>query len=267
MKKTTLITILFAALAVYGCSDDEEGGAAGSGGTAGSGGSAGSGGTAGSGGSAGSGGLAGDVVYEQDFNLLDINGTTVGDGWLFFVNVFDDGGVQKFGYNNPPQAAPNGTGFISGLVDDQGGLEQEPQQLNVFSDYNCCQPDEGHFGTDLVETNVFQEPFDFNNRIPASEVGKTYTFSFQAKAGNIGGGSTANAFIKTLDPDMGFAVSASDTEDMTNIPDTWGGFEVFLEITAELEGHLLQFGFQNNASGFEDSAVYYDNVRLVASAP
>ena len=224
----------------------------------------------GSAGEGGMGGSAGDVVYEQNFNLLDINGATVGDGWLFFVNVFDDGGVFKFGYNNPPQAAPNGTGFISGLVDDQGGAEQEPQQLSVFSDYNCCQPGEGHFGTDLVETNVFQEPFDFNNRIPASEVGKTYTFSFQAKSGNINdpaGSSTANAFIKTLDPDAGFDVSASDTEAMTNLPDTWGGFTLSLEITAELEGHLLQFGFQNNASDFEPSGVYYDNVRLVAAAP
>jgi hypothetical protein len=211
------------------------------------------------------------VVYEQNFNLLDIDGATIGDGWIFFVNVFAAGSTTpKFGYNNPPQAAPNGTGFISGLVDDQGGPEQEPQQLNVFSDYNCCQPDEGHFGTDLVETNVFQEPFDFNNRIPASEVGKTYTFSFQAKSGNINdpaGSSTANAFIKTLNPDDGFSVSASDTEDMTNLPDTWGGFTVSLEITAELEGHLLQFGFQNNASNFEPSGVYYDNVRLVATAP
>ena len=112
--------------------------------------------------------------------------------------------------------------------------------------------------------------FDFNNRIPASEVGKTYTFSFQAKSGNINdpaGSSTANAFIKTLNPDDGFSVSASDTEDMTNLPDTWGGFTVSLEITAELEGHLLQFGFQNNASNFEPSGVYYDNVRLVTTAP
>ncbi|MDH3622472.1 MAG: hypothetical protein OES69_07370 [Myxococcales bacterium] len=123
------------------------------------------------------------VLYTQDFNGLDITASTVGDGWAFFVNVFDSAGTRKFGYGG---AAPNGTGFISGIVSGQGGLEQEPQQLSVFSDYNCCglggTNEEGHGnGTDLVETNVFQE-----RTIAAEDVGKTFEFIFQAKAGNIG---------------------------------------------------------------------------------
>jgi hypothetical protein len=74
--------------------------------------------------------------------------------------------------------------------------------------------------------------------------------------------STANAFIKTLDPDAGFAVSGEDTEDTTDLPTTWSTYSVSLEITAAQVGHILQFGFQNNSSDFDSSGVFYDNVVL-----
>ncbi|MDH3843871.1 MAG: hypothetical protein OES69_08020, partial [Myxococcales bacterium] len=120
------------------------------------------------------------VVYTQNFNNLDIGGTVIGDDWLYFVNVFDSVGTRKFGYNEG-LFAPNGP-QISALVTGEGGPTQEPQQLSVFSDYNCCQTtNEGHFnGTDLVETNVFQE-----RTIVAGDVGTTFVFSVDAKRGNI----------------------------------------------------------------------------------
>jgi hypothetical protein len=212
--------------------------------------------------------MAGDVVYEQDFESLDITGTTIGDDWLFFVNVFAGDGAYKFGYNNPPQAAPNGPQIVA-IAAGQGGPEQGAQQLNMYSDYNCCglgmPGEEGHGnGTDLVETNVFQE-----GTIEAGDVGTTLEFSFDAKRGNINdpsGDSEANGFIKTLNPDAGFSVSASDTEDTTNLPTTWGSFTASINVTAELEGHILQFGFQTNASDFEGSGNFYDNVVVTQSA-
>jgi len=197
------------------------------------------------------------VVYEQDFNQLDINGQFIGDGWKYFINV---SATPPYGYNDGI-FAPNGP-QISALVDDQGGPDQEPQQLSVYSDYENQDQ-----ATSLIETNVFQEPFDFDNRIPASEVGNTYTLSFQAKGGNIAGSSTANAFIKTLDPDADFSESALDTVDTTNLPATWGDFTPSIEITSDLEGHLLQFGFQTNATNFEPSGNFYDNVLVTKSAP
>jgi hypothetical protein len=121
------------------------------------------------------------VLYTQDFNGLDITGALIGDGWTFFNNVFDSAGTRKFGYGG---AAPNGP-QICALVAGQGGAGQEPQQLSVYSDYECCGPgttNEGHFsGTDLVETNVFQE-----RTIGADDLGKTFEFIFEAKGGNIG---------------------------------------------------------------------------------
>jgi len=118
--------------------------------------------------------------YTQDFELLDISATTIGDDWLYFVNVFDGDGTFKFGFNTG-LLAPNGP-QISALVTGQGGVPQGDQQLSVYSDYECCQgTNEGHFnGTDLVETNVFRE-----RTIDAADVGTTIVVSFDAKRGNI----------------------------------------------------------------------------------
>ncbi len=199
--------------------------------------------------------------YEQNFNELPIDGEFIGDGWLFFVNVFNSGGGYKFGYGDP---APNGP-QISALVAGEGGPEQEPQQLSVYSDYNCCGADEGHKGTDLVETNVFRE-----RAITSDDVGKTLTFTFDAKATpppfGVGGATTANGFIKTLVPGP-FNESAADRADTTNLPDAWGTFAVSLVVdgTTVAVGHVLQYGFQTNASDEEPSGNFYDNAKLTSS--
>ena len=199
-----------------------------------------------------------EVVYAQDFNLLDINASTIGDGWVFFANIFDSEGVFKFPYSG---AAPNGTGNISAIVDDQGGPSQAPQQLSVSSDYSCCGTSEGHFGTDLVEINVFQE-----RTIAAADVGSTLVFTFDAKPGNIEAPTTALAFLQTLNPNAGFAPSAQDTADMTSLPADWSGFTLSINIPdASFVGHILQFGFRNTASGFAGSGVFYDNTVLTKS--
>jgi len=220
-----------------------------------------------------------EVVFSDDFEPPETGLTDAaalsGKGWVFFVNVFDDQGTRKFGYNNPPQGAPNATAdtdmmppetFISAVVSGEGGAEQGDQQLSVFSDYNCCQgTNEGHFnGTDLVELNVFQERV-----IGAGDIGKTLTFSFDAK-GDVdagpAGNTTANAFIKTLDPGTGFLESDADRVDTTSLAATWNSFTLSLDIdgTTIAVGHILQFGYQNNASNFESSNVFYDNSTLTS---
>ena len=76
--------------------------------------------------------------------------------------------------------------------------------------------------------------------------------------------ATANAFIKTLDPNNGFQTSLIDTVDTTNLPDTWGGYTASITIPDDdaFINQVLQFGFQNNASNFQSSGVFYDNVVL-----
>ncbi|MGD8394679.1 MAG: FlgD immunoglobulin-like domain containing protein, partial [Candidatus Eiseniibacteriota bacterium] len=80
------------------------------------------------------------------------------------------------------------------------------------------------------------------------------------KMGNLEGASTAQAFIKTLDPGAGFQLTNLITAEMTSIPETWGGYSVAIDIDASLEGQILQFGFLCVATNYEGSGIFYDNV-------
>ncbi len=288
MKKKALFTILFATLALYGCGDGDDGtgGTGGSAGTGGSGGTAGTGGTGGGtggsgGGAGGSGGTGGTIAgteYTQDFESLVMDSPTAlsdepnslwGAGWLVFKNVFTSGGMFKFGDGStaPNSTAPTTPDGFSGIVSNEGGPDEGVQQLSIFSDYTCCPPGEGHFGTDLVVSDVFRE-----RTITADDVGKTITFSFSAKRGNINdpaGTSTALAFIKTLDltllpndPTTNFVPF-----DTTAISQEWMRYEISLMITADLVDQVLQFGFSSTASSFEPSGMVYDNILVVVAAP
>ena len=127
--------------------------------------------------------------YIQDFNGLDPTDPNAlsGDGWLYFANVYDGDGNFKFNFGQT-FPAPTTSGQISAIAVGEGGPDQNPNQLVVFSNYDCCQSTgEGHFnGTDLVETIVFQEPLsDAEGGIPQSWIGQTFEFTFDAKRGNI----------------------------------------------------------------------------------
>ncbi|MGB5695677.1 MAG: hypothetical protein WBM46_08505, partial [Polyangiales bacterium] len=207
------------------------------------------------------GGSQANVVYEQDFESLDPAGATAleDDGWLYFGNVYQGDGTFKFGFG--PFAAPTTSGQISGIPTGEGGPDQGANQLVVFSNYECCgNPDQGHRnGTDLVETIVFQQL-----TIPADFIGQTFTFTFDAKRGNIGGSTTAQAFIKTI---AGSDTTNNEVLDTTSLPVSWASYTVTLDLTdPALEGQFLQFGFQTLAKDFEDSGNFYDNV-VGATAP
>jgi len=203
--------------------------------------------------------------YAQDFEGLDqASPTALGDdGWIVVGNVFDGTtGDLLFGYGAFP--APNNTGGFSGIALGQGGPEQGEQQLVIISDYNAT--DEQEAG-DRVQANTYQE-----RTIVADDVGRTLTFSFDAKRGNINEGcnpnlpcdSTALAFIRTVDPGAGFAVTNDITLDTTNLPVEWMRDSIEIEIDAGLVGQLLQFGFSATASNFEPSGNFYDNISFCA---
>ncbi|HPF70646.1 MAG TPA: FlgD immunoglobulin-like domain containing protein, partial [Candidatus Krumholzibacteria bacterium] len=173
------------------------------------------------------------------------------DGWLVYGNVFDSGGTYLYGYG--PFTAPN-DGFAFCQIDlNQGGTEQGVQQLVVFSDYNNA----GHAAGNLIESNVYRE-----YTITADDAGKTFRFAFQAKKGNLAGASTAAAFIKTLDPNNGWAMTNFLTADMTNAPDTWTGAFLTLAVDAGMVGQIFQIGFMNTATNYEGSGIFYDNIQL-----
>ena len=180
------------------------------------------------------------------------------DGWLGFVNVFSaDGQTYVTGYEKDPGTEEGG---LAAIQEGEGGAEQGLKQLAIISDYNndVAQP-----AGQRVEANTFQE-----RTIVADDVGKTLTFSFDAKRGNINDpadpkcpcDSTANAFIKTF---FNPAVPPLDFEqvDTTAIVVTWNRYSVTLgPIAADRVGATLQFGFSATASNYEPSQVFYDNV-------
>ncbi len=198
--------------------------------------------------------------YSQNFEGLNLADPDAlgGDGWLVFASVFD-GFSGGFLYSYGPFAAPNNPSApaFSLLVAGQGGAEQGAQQLSVFSDYENAS---AHTAGDLIEASVFQEQL-----IGASDVGKTWVFEFQAKmpaAGGVTPPTTAVAFIKTIDPGAGFAMTNFVTVDMTDIPGVWNGYAVSLTIDAGLVGQIFQFGFSSTATDYNPSSIIYDNVVL-----
>jgi len=193
--------------------------------------------------------------YSQDFEGLtpapqELPATSLGDdGWLVFGNVFDASWNYLYGYGT--FAAPNHGGAFSAVVTGEGGAEQGDQQLSVFSDYNNT----GHGFGQFIESNVFQERV-----IGAADVGTTWRFEFDAKRGNIGGGTTARAFFKTLNPATGYSLTNFIWVDMTNIPDSWESYKLSIFIDPSLAGQILQFGFLSTATNYEGSGIFYDNV-------
>ena len=196
--------------------------------------------------------------FVQDFEGLDQadpNALT-NDGWLVFANVFNADWSYAYGYG--PFPAPNGGQGFSAIIPgpgdpNVGGPAQGAQQLSVYSDYNNSDHGIGRF----IEANTFQEQI-----VGAADVGTTWKFSYDATRGNIGGGTTALAFFKTLDPNAGFALTNFITVDMTNVTTDWTSHQLSINIDQSLVGQILQFGFLNTATNYDGSAVYYDNVEF-----
>lgn len=212
------------------------------------------------------------LLYAQDFEGLDpaAPGALSGDGYLVFANVFDPSGGYLYGYG--PFAAPNGGAGFAGVDQNKGGFDQGTKHVVIYSDYNNA--DHGNGNT--IEANVFQE----FGAIPAGYVGKTLQWFGQYNRTNINDPASpqcadpndpgypsdvkAQAFIKTLDPNAGFAQSSfltfNTTFNCNDVGAPWRDFLLELDIDVSLEGHILQVGFMNTATQYQSSGVVYDNL-------
>ncbi len=213
------------------------------------------------------------TTYSQNFNALGIGdgGALSGNGWqiagLDFANPPE---AFKFFYGNFP--APNGGAGFSAIAVGEGQGGPTDQYLNIYSDYNCCGPVDGHAtGTDIVESRVFQEQV-----IGAGDVGSTWAFQFDVKApssnwcgtspaASTGFLASCQAFIRTLDPNQGFATTNLITFNSTNAnPSAWSTQVLSLSIDPSLAGQILQFGFDSRSSNYQNTGVYYDNISFAA---
>ncbi len=189
--------------------------------------------------------------YSQDFEALSQpdTGALAADGWLVYGNVSESDGTYVYGYGAFP--APNDGLAFCQIAVGEGGDDQGDQQLSVFNDYENID----HAAGRLIESNVFQEQV-----ISPADIDQIWAFDFQAKMGNLEGGSTAVAFIKTLDPGNGYALTNFITADMTSIPETWGGYHLAIGIDLDLVGQILQIGFASVATDYEGAGIFYDNI-------
>lgn len=196
------------------------------------------------------------ATYGQNFESMAVGDLTAlaNDGWLVYGNVFTPALVFIRGYG--PFPAPNDGAAFCAVDAGQGGPLQGDKQLSVYNDYNNTGD---HTAGNLVEANVYQE-----QTIGAADVGNQWTFQFDAKRGiwppPIVGTPTTVAFIKTIDPNNGFAQTNLVTVDMTSVPDTWNTYSISLSIDAGLVGQYAQFGFASTASNFDPTVMFYDNL-------
>jgi len=172
------------------------------------------------------------------------------DGWLVYGNVFTPAHVYMYGYG--PFPAPNDGAAFCAIDSAQGGVPQGARQLSAYSDYG----NQGaHVAGNLVEANVYHE-----QTVSAADVGNTWTFQFDAKRGNLAGGTTAVAFIKTIDPNNGWQMTNFITVKTTAIPANWNTYTISIPVDAGLVGQFMQFGFASTATHNEASGVFYDNL-------
>jgi hypothetical protein len=194
-------------------------------------------------------------AYSQNFETLapaepapGSNSALADDGWLVYANVFAANGSFIQGYG---AATPNGLLAFSGV--GTAGSQPGNQNMAVYSDYNNSV---AHQSGQWVEANVYQERI-----IAAGDVGTAWTFQFDARLFNLLAPSTAQAFVKTLDPANGYQITGWKSVDMSAVPDAWGTYSLSFTVTAAA-GQVLQFGFSNTATNYNGSAILYDNISL-----
>ena len=225
--------------------------------------------------------IAAITAYAQDFEALNAADPAAlsNDGYWVWADVWSgdvDTGTYLYNYGGPfpaPNSSATGVDAFSGVATGEGGGAQGTQYLNIFSDYQNSDHANGY----TINTSVFQDYV-----LDAGDVnGDIWTLTFDAKSpfadgiseaaidngGNFRQASTsASAFIKTLDPSIGYAATNDIRVDMTNISNTeWATFAISLDLSdAALVGQILQFGFNTVTTEYDNSGVYYDNITFSA---
>lgn len=153
------------------------------------------------------------------------------------VSVTIDPGSTWFGYMNVFELPANGGGYLWGSSWGAGDLPAvyTGDELRLSPNTNCYNAADPYWvnldgsGNKQMEANLYVED--------TSLVGKSVSFAGQTLANTLVPGYTAQAFIKVLDPALGWAVVAS-----TYVPLVGGEyFGLFLNVP-NTPGLIPQYG-------------------------
>lgn len=197
------------------------------------------------------------LSYSTDFEDY-----TTGDVGNFKIGNIVNGGA---GWFPGTYGAPGDYNVGYSAIIDEGGAAQGSKQLSIFSDYNAWSPFTAGAGT-TIQAFVSDDV----GTITGDMVGNTYSFTFDAKLGNIDLAlSDAAAFIKVLKTsDASYNELANlEFDSAANLTTDWGAGSIDITIDAGMVGELLQIGFHNTATDWSPSGVVYDNLAFNAPYP
>ena len=168
-------------------------------------------------------------------------------------------------------APNNASGSFSGVVKDNN--DKNNNYLNIFNDYN----NRGAHEKGLIVNSIFAKEF----KISKNDINKTIVLNFDAKRPDkINYGTNydysqavgnacknickAQAFIQVLNPNNQWSITKRAIKDTSQLSQkNWSKHSIELKIDNEnLQGQILQIGFETYATGDDNTGVYYDNVSL-----
>ena len=195
------------------------------------------------------------VSYSENFDSLPATSSTAlsDAGFVIYSNTYSDQGLTNLMSSAGPSAARNDYRAFAQVVAGQGGAAQGSQQLFVYSNY--LSKDQNSLYVDALTLQ--------QQTIGDDDLGTTWSFSFDAKQGDITGTSSASAWIRAIDNGN---TLAEDRLDTTSLGLNWGSYEVSLYIDPSWNGKTLEFGVNSAATGYTMSGVYYDNFSLTGAS-
>ena len=196
-------------------------------------------------------GYAALVNYSQNFESLNaISSTALSDaGFVVYSNTYTDQGLTNLVSSTGPNPGRNDYRAYAQVASGEGDLTQGNQQLFAFSNY--LNPDQS---THYIDALTLQQ-----QTIGADDLGSTWSFSFDARQGDISGTSSASAWIRAIDGGNTLGETRLDT---SSLGINWGNHSVSLLIDPSWDGKTLEFGVKSAATGYAASGVYYDNFSL-----
>jgi hypothetical protein len=193
--------------------------------------------------------------YSENFeSLTATSSTALSDaGFYIYSNTYTDQDLTNLVSSDGPLPARNDYRAFAQVVTGEGDTAQGTQQLRSLSNY-----------LSIDQNSLYVDALTLQQQtISTADLGTTWSFSFDAKQGDITGTSSAFAWIRAIDGGITLGEEMLDT---TSLGFDWGRYAISLYIDPSWDGKTLQFGVKSAATAYTASGVYYDNLNLAEAA-